>query len=123
MKNSARFASAVILTMALCYLGGLVLPWWIIAPVGLFTGYLIQLRPATAFLAGFIACFLLWFCLAFVIDYKNEHILATRIGALFTLKQPLLMILITGLIGGLVTGMASLTGALLRTRLKRPMAA
>jgi hypothetical protein len=118
-----RFALAVFLTLSLNYFAGLVFPWWIIAPVGLLTGFIIQLKPGTSFLAGFIACFLLWSCIAFVIDLANEHILATRIGALFTVKQPFLMILITGLIGGLVTGMASLTGALLRTRLKGPMTA
>ena len=118
-----RFAVAVILTLVLSYVLGLLFPWWIIALVGLSVGYLINLRPFKSFLSGFLACFLLWAGIACFIDVANEHILATRVGALFTLKQPILMVLITGFIGGLVTGMASLTGALLRKRLKRSTAA
>jgi ABC-type uncharacterized transport system permease subunit len=118
-----RFASAVLVTLLLNYIAGMIFPWWIIAPVGILTGYAFKLKPGKSLLAGFVACFVLWCVIAFFIDLKNEHILATRVGALFTLSQPLLMILITGLIGGLVTGMASLTGALLRTRLKEPLTA
>ncbi|HTE28373.1 hypothetical protein [Flavitalea sp.] len=118
-----RFALAFLLTLVLSYLSGLVFPWWIIALVGLSVGYLINMTPSKSFFAGFLACFILWAGIAFYTDIANEHILATRVGALFTLKQPILMVLITGFIGGLVTGMASLTGALLRKGLKRLTAA
>jgi len=118
-----RFAIAILLMLVLNYISGLVFPWWIIAIVGLTVGYLISLTPSKSFLAGFLACFILWAGIAFYTDLANEHILATRVGALFTLKQPILMVLITGIIGGLITGLASLTGALLRKRLKSPMAA
>jgi hypothetical protein len=118
-----RFATAILLVLILNYLFGLVFPWWVIALVGLLAGYLINLTPANTFLAGFLGCFILWAGIAFYSDIANEHILATRVGALFTLKQPVLMVLITGCIGGLVTGLASLTGALLRKRLKGSMAA
>jgi hypothetical protein len=118
-----RFATAILLMLVLNYVSGLVFPWWIIALVGLLVGYLINLTPAKTFLAGFLACFILWAGIALYTDIANEHILAGRVGALFTLKQPILMVLITGLIGGLITGMASLTGALLRKSLKRPMTA
>jgi len=118
-----RFAIAILLVLVLNYMSGLVFPWWIIALVGLITGYLVNLTPAKSFLAGFLACFILWAGIAFYIDIANEHILTTRVGALFTLKQPIIMVLITGCIGGMVTGLASLTGALLRKRLKGSRAA
>ena len=118
-----RFATGILLILVLNYVSGLVFPWWIIALVGLLVGYLINLTPSKTFLAGFLACFILWAGIALYTDISNEHILATRVGALFTLKQPILIVLITGLVGGLITGMASLTGALLRKSLKRPMTA
>jgi hypothetical protein len=118
-----RFAVAILLTLVLNFVSGLVFPWWIIAPVGLLVGYFVNLAPSKSFLAGFLACFILWAGLALYTDIANEHILATRVGALFTLRQPILLVLITGFIGGLTTGMASLTGALLRKNLKWPMTA
>ncbi|RYY14629.1 MAG: hypothetical protein EOO04_29920 [Chitinophagaceae bacterium] len=118
-----RFTLAVLITLLFNYLAGLILPWWIIAVVGLMVGYLVPLSPSKSFLAGFLACFILWAGLAFYLDLANDHILAKRIGALFTLNEPFLMILITGIIGGLVTGMASLTGSLLRKSVKPASAA
>ena len=92
------------------------LPWWIIAPIAFALTYLFQLKPLQAFLAGFLALFLLWAGMAFFIDHANEHILSQRIAMLLHLSQPILLIFITGLIGGLVAGFAGLSGGLLVKR-------
>ena len=89
------------------------LPWWIIAPVGFISGYTIRQSAFNSFVAGFIAIFLLWIVYAWMLSSNNNDILAKKIAELLPLKGHILFLyLITGLIGGLVSGFASLTGKL-----------
>lgn len=90
----------------------LFLPWWSIALPGLILGYLLKPKPLAAFGLGFAALFLLWGGQALYIHIANAGILSTRIAGLLHLGQPLLVVLLTGVIGGLVSGLAALTGAL-----------
>ena len=118
-----RFAAAVFIILVLNYLLGLILPWWIIAIVGFISGYMFQQTPPQSFLSAFVACFVLWSAIAFFIDVANEQVLSTKIAALFGLPQPWMIIILTGFVGGLVTGMGALTGALLRKLMVRKRAA
>ena len=88
------------------------LPWWIVAPIAFLISYLFRLKGGQGFLAGFLGVFLLWAGKALVIDRSNEHILSPRIAALIHIPSVPLLILVTGLIGGLVAGIAGLSGAL-----------
>jgi hypothetical protein len=55
--------------------------------------------------------------MAFFISVHNEHILAHKISLLILQNDnPLLLISITGLIGGIVAGIAALSGSLLRRK-------
>ena len=96
-------------------------PWWSVAISGFVISTLMYKNGASSFFAGFIAISLLWSIKAYFIDVANEQILSTKIAALFTIT-PILLIVITGVIGGLVTGFASITGtsfaALFRTTKK-----
>jgi hypothetical protein len=90
------------------------LPWWTIAPVAFAVAYLFKLEWYNAFLAGFAGLFLLWGGMAFFIDHANEHILSGRVSILFIKSsKPLVIVLMTGLIGGLVAGFGGMAGALL----------
>ena len=63
-----------------------------------------------AFLSGFISIGLLWLGLALYVDNATQSILTEKISQLF----PLNLFVLTSLIGGLVGGFASMTGALLK---------
>lgn len=84
-------------------------PWWSVAIAGFLISSMVYTKGISSFFAGFIAVFLLWSVKAYFIDVANEQILSTRVAALFTIT-PKLLIVITGVIGGIVTGLASLTG-------------
>jgi len=112
-----KFTVSLILTAFLSFAACLYLPWWSIAIVSFLVAALIPQRPGKAFLAGFIALFLLWGGLSFWLSYRNDHILAHKISLLvLKMDSPYLLILCTALIGGLVAGMAALTGSFLRTK-------
>ncbi len=114
-----RFLLATLLTLALSFISGLFLPWWGIAIVALIVALLVKQAAGLSFLAGFLGVFLLWAALAFWIDSKNNGILSERIAQVLPLGgNSFLLVLATGMVGGLVAGFAALTGAFLLPRKK-----
>jgi len=110
-----KFTVSLILTIFLSFAACLYLPWWSIAIVAFLIAALIPQRPGKAFLAGFIALFLLWGGLSFWLSNRNDHILAHKISLIvLKIDNPYLLIACGALIGGLVAGMAALTGSFLR---------
>ncbi|MEX2605552.1 MAG: hypothetical protein WD361_15190, partial [Gracilimonas sp.] len=71
-------------------------------------------KPLTSFGLGFLALFVLWGGQAFYIHFANDAILSTRIAEMLTVGSPLLIVIFTGVIGGLVSGLATLTGSLVK---------
>lgn len=110
-----KFVVAIILTALLSFVAGLYFPWWTIAIAAFLVALLIYQKTWKAFLAGFLGLLLLWSGLAYWIDVNNESILSAKIGELIGVgSNSFLLILITGLIGGLVAGFAALSGNFLR---------
>lgn len=111
-----KFLFAIISTALLAYAAGIFLPWWSVALAGFLAGVWLLQKPAAAFLSGFFAVFLLWAGFAFLRSQLNDDILATRFAQLILKSDnPLLLILLTGMIGGLTAGLGALSGSLGRT--------
>ena len=108
---------ATILTALLSFIAGIYIPlWWFFAVVALLVALLIHQRGGKAFLAGFLALFILWFVLAFWIDTANGGILSVKIASLLPLGgSKWLLMIFTAVIGGLVAGFAALSGSYLRS--------
>ncbi len=104
----------LILLIITAYLINLVLPWWGIAITGLILGF--QMKPSfgKAFGIGFLALFLLWGGQTLYIHLANDGVLSTRIAEMLNVGSPIFVILITGIVGGLVSGLAVLSGTLLK---------
>jgi hypothetical protein len=112
-----KFFVALLLTALLSFAGALFFPWWIIALTAFIVAALIPQRSFLAFVAGFLALFLLWGVQASIIDANNHHVLSAKVAELLPLRGSYIaLILVTALIGGLVGGMGALTGSLLRGR-------
>ncbi len=101
-----------LLILISAFLLNLFLPWWSIAIPGLIFGYQFKKSGLASFGWGFLAVFLLWSGQAFYIHFVNDGILSTRIAEMLGVGSPYLVILITGVLGGLVSGLATLTGSL-----------
>lgn len=111
-----KFLVAIVLTALLAFISGLFLPWWGIAITSLLVAVLIHQKAGKAFLAGLLGVMLLWAGLAWWIDMKNNGVLSKKIASVLPLGgNAMLLILVTGLLGGLVGGFAAMTGSYLRT--------
>lgn len=110
-----KFITAIILTALLGYAAPLYFAWWSFAITSLIVAIAIHQKPAKAFLAGFLALALLWGVQAAIINSANESILSERIAPLLKLSSPAILIFLTALIGGFVSGFAALTGSFARS--------
>ena len=78
---------------------------------------LVHQKAGMAFAAAFLAMLLLWSGLAWWINVNNENILSLKIAELLGIgNNTFLLVLITGLLGGLIAGLAAMSGSFLRAR-------
>ena len=127
-----RFILRFILVGVASYIATLYFPWWSVAIVGFLVGLILSQKvnskrrsftkprpPARAFLAGFLALFILWGGMAYIMDSANESILSEKISQLILstkeppIPGPYIMLLITAIIGGFIGGFSTMTGNLL----------
>lgn len=109
-----KFLVSLLLTVSLCFVAGLYLPWWSVAVIPFLIAYLIPQTAFKAFLTGFLSVFVLCFLIAFVLDSGNDHILSVKVATILPLKGSYLLLnLIGSFLGGLVAGLGALSGALL----------
>jgi len=104
-----KFLYQLIATIILSFLFQNFLPWWTMAIVSFALGYYFGNSGFVSFCAGFLGVGLLWLGTSMVIDISTHSILTEKINRLL----PLNVFVLTTLIGGLVGGLASLTGSLL----------
>ena len=110
-----KFLVAIILTALLAFISGLFLPWWGIALTSLLVAVLVHQKAWKALLSGFLGVFILWAGLAFWIDMRNNGVLSKKIAMILPLGgNSMLLIIATGFVGGLVAGLAAMSGSFLR---------
>ena len=91
------------------------LPWWSLAVVAFVVGLAIAPSAQAAFWAGFAGSVLSWLVPAAWLAYQNDGLLAHRVAQLLPLGgSPAVLVLVTGLVAGLVGGLAALAGVWLR---------
>lgn len=110
-----KFIVVVLLTALLGFAAPLYFTWWSFAVTSFIIALFVHQKAWAAFIATFLGLFLLWLIMAMIIDSNNNHLLSQKIAMLLPLNgSSTLLILITALIGGLVSGFAGLSGSLAR---------
>ena len=112
MRNSVLTFLSILVAGCLVQL---FLPWWSIALIAVVFGFFFKQHSELAFLAGFLAVFILWTGYAYLLSSTNNHLLAGKIAELMaplTGGSKNVLLLLTGLVGGLVGGLGTLTGSL-----------
>lgn len=107
MKKLSNFILTIILGVIL----SLFLPWWAVMLAAFLSGAIVRLRNVAAFFVPFGAIALLWIVNAWMLSSANDYTLASKIAVLLPLEgNVVLLILVTGIIGGLAAGIAGLFG-------------
>ena len=114
--NSINFIATIVLAFIL----SLFLPWWSVMTAALTTALFIPLKKAAVFFIPFFAILLFWAIYSFILSSGNDYTLAKRISVLLTLGgSPYVLMLVTGIVGGLAAGISALFGKQLRLFLKK----
>ncbi|MFY0608509.1 MAG: hypothetical protein JXR10_17460 [Cyclobacteriaceae bacterium] len=100
----------IILIISLTYFASMYSPWWIIIIISGLVSFGIYGSGFNVFISGFLGGGILWLTTAWFLDFSTNGILSDRIIQLFPLEDPFMLILITGLIGGLAAGLGAITG-------------
>ena len=103
-----------LIILILSFASGFFLPWWVVAIAAFSAAFFAGKTGKQAFLSGFLAVFIVWIVLALFKSIPNDHVLAKKVAELFHLPGWGYLLLITGVIGGLVSGFAALSGLLLK---------
>jgi hypothetical protein len=102
-----------LIILILSFISSYFLPWWVAALIAFLAALFIGKTSGRSFWSGFGAVFIVWIILALLKSTPNDNILAGRVIQLFPLPHNwILLLLITALIGGLVGGLAALSGIL-----------
>lgn len=108
---------SILLSALLAFVAGLYFPWWAFAVAVFAVGALIPQQPFKSFLSGFTGVFLLWLALLLFLNGSNNGVMADRVGNILSVKGgAAVLIPVTCLLGGLIGGLAALSGAYLRKR-------
>ncbi|OGX85568.1 hypothetical protein [Hymenobacter glacialis] len=91
------------------------LPWWSMAVVAFAIGFGLAPSAWAAFGAGFGGTGLSWLIPAAWLSHQNDNLLAGRVAQLLPLGgSAVALLLLTGVLAGLVGGLAALAGTWLR---------
>jgi hypothetical protein len=108
MKFLTQLAATVIIGFILQSF----LPWWTLAIGAFAVAYFVDNKSLISFIAGFLGAAMLWTAIAFYLDQATNSIITEKVNKLL----PLNAFILTAVIAGLVGGLSSLTGSLLRAK-------
>lgn len=92
-----------------------ILPWWSIAIVAFMVCFWGSRNAGGAFIEGFAGIAIVWFVYAGLIHFRTEGVFTGRMGLLIVKSSsPIVMLLVTPVLGGIVGGLAGMAGYFFR---------
>ena len=114
-KNLFHFIAVLVLAIILSQF----FSWWAVMIAAFLVSVTISLKKAAVFFIPFLAIALLWMVQAYLFSSANDFILAKKIAVLLPLGgNPYLLVLVTGLIGGIAAGVSGIFGKQIATLFK-----
>src|ERR1700761_3823506 len=100
--------------LILSFIAGFMLPWWFMAVIAFLAAIIMGKKAGNSFGMSFLAVATAWILLTLIKTLPNDNMLATRVATLVHLPGWAFLLLVTAIIGGLVGGLAGMSGALLK---------
>ena len=104
----------IILIALVGFFASSMIGWWALIPVAFLISFFLYGNNFASFLSGFLGGGLLWMGYAWKIDTETNQIMSNQLVSILTLSDPILLVLVTGVIGALIGGLGSLSGNNLR---------
>jgi len=98
-----------ILAVILAIITGHFLPWWSFAIITLIIGY-ISNTEKESYINGFIIGFMCWFIILIYDYYNGGNILFVKMSALLKINKPIILIILSSILSGIVGVISSWTG-------------
>jgi hypothetical protein len=106
-KNFINFIASIIIALILSQF----LPWWSVMLAGFITAISFSLKKSAVFFVPFLAIAMFWMVYSFWLSSTNDFTLSKKIAVLLPLQgNPYVLILVTGIVGGLAAGIAAIFG-------------
>lgn len=99
-----------LLILILAAVSQMVAPWWMIALVPFAVHIWRPSSFAGAFFSSFLAVALLWLGYAGYQHIESVGVMSERMAQIFRLPNATLLLALTGLVGGLMAGLAGMAG-------------
>ncbi|MVM33243.1 hypothetical protein GO755_24595 [Spirosoma sp. HMF4905] len=101
----------IILIAVLSLLAQFVLPWWSLAIIAFLVCFWRSSSAGQSFFAGFYGVALVWLAYAILLHSRTDGVFTGRMSELlFKTNSAILPGLVTAIVGGLVGGLAGLSG-------------
>jgi len=84
-------------------------PWWLIIFIPFILGLIFDDNYISHFLSSFIGVSVSWFFLLLGMEYQTEEILSSKIIQILNINSTNSLIIISAVIGGVVSGLSSIT--------------
>lgn len=112
------FLIKVLLISILSFILTMFLPWYVTFIVCFLVGLILSNFPGNNFFAGLIGIGIFWASYALFLDFRNQHILSSKIAHLFSTSLNTditsgVLIMITTFLGAILGGLSSMAGAML----------
>ena len=90
------------------------IPWWSIILIPFILGLIFEDNFLSHFLSSFIGTSVAWLFLMLSFDLETQSVLSGKIIDILEISSVNFLIILTSVIGGIVSGLGSLTGVSLR---------
>lgn len=110
MKLIIRIIAIGIITYFISPFGS----WWIGMATSFVVCFSLPSSGLNAFIAGFLGVGLVWLGHAWNLDVLNQSSFSSKIAQIMQVGEPLILVLITGAIGGISGGFSAMTGTSFR---------
>jgi len=88
--------------------------WWVCMLVSFAVSFALPSSELSAFIAGLLGVGMVWMGYAWTLDLENASSFSLKIADLMGLKDPFMLVLATGIAGGVAGGFSSITGKTFR---------
>ncbi|MFY0625653.1 MAG: hypothetical protein JXR07_05135 [Reichenbachiella sp.] len=86
------------------------MPWWCLIIVAFIITFLLVGNNFNAFLSGFLGAGLLWMIMAWKVDVETTSIISLKIVELFDVAETNMLVIASGVVGGIAGGFGAVTG-------------